>query len=85
MPLFEQNLICYYLTCTLQLGNIMASELQGGGRSGHLLHCQRHCSPEVTYCAYKHVLKGNSASVPHEARSSDSLTDLPVNFLAGDS
>lgn len=30
MPLFEQNL--FYLACTLQLGSIMASELQGHER-----------------------------------------------------
>lgn len=38
MPLFEQNLVCYYLTRTLQLGSIMASELQDLKESGHLVH-----------------------------------------------
>lgn len=38
MPLFEQNLVCYYLARTLQLGSIMASELQAMKESDHLVH-----------------------------------------------
>lgn len=85
MPLFEQNLVCYYLACKLQLGSIMASELQGHERiwpsaaSLEALVSGGHC------CDYKHGLKGNSDSLPCEARSSNSLTDLLGIFLAGDS
>lgn len=38
MPLFEQNLVCYYLARTLQSGSIMASELQAMKEPGHLVH-----------------------------------------------